>query len=752
MDDFDLARLTDFDFEALCKDLLEEIVGVRFEIFAKGADGGVDLRHLADDEHLTVVQCKHWIKSGRSALIRHIETHEAAKVHALRPRRYVLATSADLTVSAKRSLAQALSPYSREGDIFGLQEIVAELRKRPHLVRRHMRLWLAGTGILQALLNKAIITRSAFLQLNLESTLRKYAPNRSFYRARDLLNSRHVCVISGIPGIGKTTLAQVMCAYYVAQGYELYEVSSDAEEVNTVWDDARPQLFYYDDFLGQKSLGDKLHKNEDARLLNLIGRVTLSPNKLLIMTTRGYLLEQARQDYERLARQDFNPLTCVLDLSDYSAEVRASILYNHVYFSDLPRECKAAFAPTSVHEPILDHPNFNPRLIENSLEIAKHSSLTPGETVRLVFANLQDPAKVWDHLFHRQIGSIERGVLEVLLFLPRETSFASVATAWQKYWAAKVGHAENRQLLDALRLLSGTMVRLAGPRLSVVSFQNPSVADFMRAILRSRPQMLLDCLAQAAFFEQVEIAWNLAKRDQRALSADDLRPLFEESILRTLDNGVASVDLYRTTVDRVHRLGVVLEIAESLGSNRLSWLAYQRLRGLDIGHEAAHRDEAAAVVLASYGSRYQRLRRLAPALAERLAADLTHDMTEWNAADTAVRVLETLRDLSVEGQLAAAHNAREEAARRIIEQLANRGLGSTREVDMITLYEILDYAREWDDPIAFAPHLPEVWESIEIVDREDEFLLWLADHGTATPSAAAPVWDITAMFSLLADS
>jgi hypothetical protein len=131
METFDLGRLTDFDFEAVCKDLLEEELGLRLEIFASGADGGVDLRHLRPANDSLIVQCKHWHRSGRAKLIDYIQSVEAKKVAKLKPRRYILATSVSITKDAKDKLFDALKPYVKTpSDIYGKEEIDALLRKR----------------------------------------------------------------------------------------------------------------------------------------------------------------------------------------------------------------------------------------------------------------------------------------------------------------------------------------------------------------------------------------------------------------------------------------------------------------------------------------------------------------------------------------------------------------------------------------------------------------------------------------------
>ncbi|MFL6118050.1 restriction endonuclease, partial [Actinophytocola sp.] len=143
MDSFDLGRLTDFDFEILCKDLFTEILGLEFEVFSPGADGGIDLRHLSSHSGKVIVQCKHWKRSGRAALINHIKEKEVEKVRKLKPDRYILATTAELTRHSKDSLYDTLRPYSLSpSDIFGIDEIASQLRNNPDLVRKHLRLWL----------------------------------------------------------------------------------------------------------------------------------------------------------------------------------------------------------------------------------------------------------------------------------------------------------------------------------------------------------------------------------------------------------------------------------------------------------------------------------------------------------------------------------------------------------------------------------------------------------------------------------
>lgn len=84
----------------------------------------------------------------------------------------------------------------------------------------------------------------------------------------------------------------------------------------------------------------------------------------LILTTREYILNQARMIYEKLDRSRFDTETCIIDLSKYTRLNRAKILYNHVYFSNLPSQHKRSLIADKSYLRIIDHPNYNPRIIE----------------------------------------------------------------------------------------------------------------------------------------------------------------------------------------------------------------------------------------------------------------------------------------------------------------------------------------------------------------------------------------------------
>ena len=643
METFELSRLTDFDFEAVCKDIFEEEFGVRLEIFATGADAGVDLRHFQANESALIVQCKHWSRSTRAKLIEHVEKSEAPKVARLKPQRYVLATSLTLTKSAKDKLFAILQPYVLSAnDIYGKDELDALLRKHEHIVRRHLRLWLTSASVLNSLLAKKIVTRSQGLVREIERTLVTYAANPSLGKALEILEAGHVCVIAGVPGVGKTTLGNVLCAHFLSAGYELIEISEDVDEANQLWDDEVKQVYYYDDFLGQTTLAEKLGKNEDGRLLSLMKRVSCSPDKRFILTTREYILEQAKQRYERLDRHSFDVQTCVIDLTEYTFRAKASILYNHIYSSTLSREIKASFADPEVYLPIVEHRNFNPRIVAASLSEAELLSDRPEDLPVEIIRNFNNPHRLWEHIVENQLGEIERKLLMVILSFLSELQVGEL----EKMWA---GYGESlRELKKALRVLDGTMLKSSElKRKAYVGFHNPSVRDYLAYRVRLDVSELRSLISLAQTFEQIETLWFLfpVRGGGKMLPTyRDCKRELEEAAARAFRSEPVDLQGHSTSwINFARRAWVFLEMGKYLQS--------PVIRDMGLKALAHEKSECSAEDKSDFSALFQVLSGDDTAEGRQALSDVVAsaiewamgDLSDWSLIREAEELMETVR-------------------------------------------------------------------------------------------------------------
>src|SRR5262249_24595766 len=157
------------------------------------------------------------------------------------------------------------------------------------------------------------------------------------------------------------------------------------------------QVVYYDDFLGQVSSGEKLAKNEDEAILQLLRAIQHNTSKRLILTTREYILAQAKRIHEKLARANLDVYRFVIECGDYDNEAKASIFAYHLYFNDVPEEHSGGLVRDRGYRRIIEHANYNPRLIESMTSRLEVNALTPEEYLGAFIARLDDPSELWEH-------------------------------------------------------------------------------------------------------------------------------------------------------------------------------------------------------------------------------------------------------------------------------------------------------------------------------------------------------------------
>jgi len=98
--DYDFSKLSPNDFESLARDLIGRVIGVRFEAFSEGPDGGIDGRYVTESGSV-ILQVKHYHRSPFSAL-KTTMTKERSSIDRLQAERYVLTTSMPLKRELRR--------------------------------------------------------------------------------------------------------------------------------------------------------------------------------------------------------------------------------------------------------------------------------------------------------------------------------------------------------------------------------------------------------------------------------------------------------------------------------------------------------------------------------------------------------------------------------------------------------------------------------------------------------------------------
>jgi hypothetical protein len=336
---YDFKQLSPVDFEELVRDLLQDEWGVRIESFKSGRDKGIDLRcaHVAPN---TIIQCKRYASSTLSTLLSHLKNKELPKINALAPERYVLVTALPLNPDDKDKIAAAVSPHIRSpADVFGAEDVNNLLGRHQQVETSHFKLWLSSSAVLERVLQNANRVQTEFDVERVRRAIPLYVQNNNYTGAMRILESNKFVIISGVPGIGKTTLADMLLYAHLEAGYEPVVIQFDITEGRARLKRTRKQIFYFDDFLGQTFLGNRfdfLGRKEDAAVVDFMEMIARSGYGRLVLTTREHILQHAFHLSERFQRRQINLLEhrCILEMRNYTLIDRGRILYNHIYFSE----------------------------------------------------------------------------------------------------------------------------------------------------------------------------------------------------------------------------------------------------------------------------------------------------------------------------------------------------------------------------------------------------------------------------------
>lgn len=414
MNNYDFSTLNDKEFEEITKDLLNSEFKIGLKSFASGKDKGIDLRKSSiSNRNDIVVQTKHYLNSKYSNLKSILINEEFDKVIKLNPSRYIFVTSQKLSAIQRDEIRNIFDPFIlSDDDIFSQSDLNDLLSKHHNIEKKYYKLWLCSTNILTTIFNNAVESRTKYFLQNLTKKMKYYVPTKKIIEANEILKNEKILLITGQPGIGKTSLAEIIIFDRAKKGFKIHKVE-DIEEAESVISDnpKEKQIFYFDDFLGANYTEIINSHKSETRLTYFVERIYNSPNKYLILTTRTVVLNLATTTYEKIGKSKINSHKFELKLQDYSKYEKALILYNHIFFNKIRKELFEVIIKDKFYYKIIKHNNYTPRIIEFFTETKRIEKFNPEQYYQFITNNLENPEEIWSYSFQNQIQYFDRCLL-----------------------------------------------------------------------------------------------------------------------------------------------------------------------------------------------------------------------------------------------------------------------------------------------------------------------------------------------------
>ncbi len=533
---YDLGKLNDREFETLGATVIEKITKKRVETFKAGRDGGVDGRFWIGKNKEGIIQCKHYIDTPYTTLISKLKSEELAKVKKLKPQRYIFITSKKLSRSNKQEIKKIFYPYiKREDDIFGTEDLTTFLSKKENqdVLEENYKLWITSTTVLDLLYNNAIKGRSESTIREIKENTYKYAITENHKKGLTILKEKNVIILTGEPGIGKTTLADNLALYFIAKGFEFCDIEEDISEAESIFreNEKKQILFYCDDFLGS-NLYDAVSNKRDSHIIKFINRVRKDNSKKFILTSRTNILNKAFSLSHKFQNGKIRSNEFLLKVENLTQLDKAKILYNHIYHSNLEVEFIDKIYENKKYNEIVNHPNFNPRTIEFITDYTRVGKIKSSEYWQYVKVNLEKPEDIWADYFQNQTDDCVRALAFLTVYNKGkivEEELRSAYNVFLKIHPVNLGDHSDKSF-EAVRKLAIKSL-LNRNQIDEDSYEyilfNPSIADFVLNSYSEEIDLISDILKSLATETSIDYFYSLL-RDNK------ITPQFSTKVLKNL--------------------------------------------------------------------------------------------------------------------------------------------------------------------------------------------------------------------------
>ena len=505
------ANINDVEFEYLCKDIMESKLNTTLRRFSAGKDGGID---LTDDvtTHRIVVQVKHYIETTQDQVVRSLQK-EVEKVKALHPEQYYICVSKSLSESNIKSIYKMFSDYMESAyNIVTLIEINDFLKAEDNIeiLKKHYKLWLCSTGILENMVTNGLFVDCETLIADFQNKEKYFVRTKAFDKTLEYLEHNHTVFITGHPGVGKTITSEMLTMHYAALGYTVRYTTNPSDigalKKSLSQNKDSKEIVLVDDCFGQVYF--QMRESQNKELMSLIRFINLHTNKRLILNSRITIYREAVERTPELADSFYEKeyRVLVIDMSEISDLEKALILYNHLFYKGVAKEYYDEIKKGKNYRRIINHKNYNPRLIERICNVAKRTQIPVDFYYDYIIATLDNPKDMWNNEYEDRLQQVARILLTTLYSLTDTYADKDVLKICFEQRIKRYPGVDKTvdQFSRSLARLNESFITITDvngkEKITVV---NPSVNDYLKARLSEQSAELDDLFASLCHIQQM---------------------------------------------------------------------------------------------------------------------------------------------------------------------------------------------------------------------------------------------------------
>ena len=510
---FNYTNLSANEFEILCSDILSRELGVELRHFSPGRDGGIDLTESPTKKRV-VVQVKHYTKSSFTSLKASLEKElEKLKEMVPRPESYYVCTSKELTAGNIKEIREIFSDYMDSDEyVFTKNELDKFLAKESNqdILRKNFKLWLVADKVLTQVINRDVFIDGEVLLDNLERDFKYFVQTKLFDSCIEILEKNKKIMICGDPGVGKSITSKMLTFYFAKQGYQIrYTTNGDISNLKRSLQENRElkEVILLDDCLGQYYL--KLKEWQDTELISLMNYINLCENKILILNSRVTVFNAAQAKYRKLREylEDDKLKIKIINMNDITLKEKANIFYNHLLKNKIPIEHYASVRRNRSYISIINHLNYNPRIIEYVTHRKRYSKVNPEVYFEFIMGTLENPEQVWEEEFSQGLGIEDRIFMHTLFSLT--DTLANIDLLAECFINRiqiedKIDNTTNK-FEECKRRLTASLIKVVDYNNNMrVGVLNPSINDYMKKAVLENKLEIDSILKASVYIEQIE--------------------------------------------------------------------------------------------------------------------------------------------------------------------------------------------------------------------------------------------------------